>query len=96
MRRRNHGNGLLRDVDAEPQTRLINVRETIVNELRPFVRDVQKGALRPRPLDLGVDSARDNVSRRQRATRIIAFHKIFAAVVAQNAAFTAHRFGNEK
>ena len=49
-----------------------------------------------RELDLGIDCARRDITRSKRSSRIIPFHKIFTTIVAQNSAFTAHCFRNEK
>src|SRR5213593_3044845 len=95
-RRRHDWNRLLRHVDPEPQACLINVREALANEYRRFVRDIQKHAFRARPLDLRVDGPRRDIAGSERATRIVASHKIFAATVTQNSAFTANRLRDEK
>src|SRR6266511_4209502 len=46
MRSLYYRNRLLRHVDPKPQTCLVNVRETLLNEFRRFMRDIQKHALR--------------------------------------------------
>ena len=81
MRGRHDRNWLLRDVDPELQTCLINVREPLPNEFGRFVSNVQKHAFCAGALDLSVDRARYDIARSERATRIVPFHKIFAATV---------------
>ncbi len=72
------------------------MRKALLNELRRLVRDIEKYALRAGTFDLGVDRARYDVPRRERAARVVALHEIFAAIVPQNSAFSAHCFGNQK
>ena len=96
MRRRHDRNRLLRHVDPESLARLVNVRESLADELRRFVGDIQKHALRAGALDLRIDRTGHDVARSERAPRIIPFHKILAAIVAQNSAFAAHGFRDEK
>ena len=96
MRRRYDRNRLLRHIDPELQTCLVNVREPLPNEFGRFVRDIQKHAFCAGALDLRVNRARYDIARSEGATRIVSFHKIFAATVTQNSAFAAHCLGNEK
>src|SRR4029453_1357421 len=87
MRCRYNRNRLLRHVDAESQTRLVNVRETLPNEFRRLVRENQKHAFPPRGFNPRTDRWRYDVARSDRAARVVALHEIFASTVAQNSAF---------
>src|SRR5438552_10628158 len=72
------------------------MRKALLNKLRRLVRDIQKHTLRAGALNLGVDRTRHDVSRRQRAPRMVTLHEIFAAIVSQNSALPAHCFRNQK
>ena len=61
-----------------------------------LMRDIEKHARRAGALDLGVDRARHDVARRERARAIVALHEVFAAIVAQDPALAAHRLGNQE
>ena len=52
--------------------------------------------MRAGAFDLGVNRARDNVPRRKRPPRIVTFHKIFTAIVAEDAALTSNGFRNQE
>ena len=65
MRSRHNGNTLLRHVDSESQTGLVNVGETLLNEFQRLMSDIQKHTLGARALDLGVNGTRHDIARRQ-------------------------------
>ncbi len=69
------GNRLLRDIDAELQARLVDVRESGTHEIRRLVRDVDVHALAARTFHLGVDRAGDHVARREFGLGMIAVHE---------------------
>ena len=96
MRRRHHGDRLLGHVDAETQAGIVNIREPFTQKFHRLVRDIEKNALRAGTFDFRIDRTRDNVSRCERAAPVVAFHKIFAAIVPQHPALAPHRFGNQK
>ena len=60
------------------------------------MRDIEKNAVRARAFHFRVDRARHDVARRERSLRMIARHKIFAAIVAQDSTFAPDSFGNEE
>src|SRR5438876_6215429 len=80
MRRRHNRNWLLRHVDPETQAGLVNVWEPLPQKFDWLVRDIEKRARCAGACDLSIDRARDDVPRRQRTARVVAFHEIFAAI----------------
>src|SRR5260370_17309972 len=61
MRRRHNRDRLLRHVDAEAHTRLVNIRKALTQKLHRFVRDIEKDALGAGALDLSADSSPHNI-----------------------------------
>src|SRR5438034_3427250 len=96
MRRWHDRYRLLGHVDPKSQAGLINVWEALPKKFRGSVRDIQKRAFCTRPLHFGIDRTRHDVARSERAPGVVAFHKIFTAIIAQNSAFTAHCFRDEE
>ena len=71
MRRRHDRDRLLGDVDAVAQAGLVDVRETVDDEPRRLVRDVQQHVIGAALLHLAVNGAGHDVARRQRFERMV-------------------------
>src|SRR5262245_54040125 len=60
----------LRHVDAIAQTSLVDVRESLLQELARLVRDVEIDTLRARALHLGIDRTGHDIAWRERPARM--------------------------
>jgi hypothetical protein len=90
------GNEVLGDVDAELEAVGINVGEPVNYKTRGFCGDVQKHAVGPALFHFAVDGPSHDVARGEGFERVITVHEGLAGGIAQNAAFAAHRFADEK
>ena len=68
--RRNDGDRLLGDVDAEAEQFFVDVWEVPAHEIRVAVRDVEVDEVEAEPLDLMVDGASDDVARGKLGTLV--------------------------
>src|SRR5436190_9971060 len=81
---------LFRHIDPETQACLVNVRETLLQELGRMVRDIEKDTLRTGALDLRINCTRHDIPGRERTLWVTSAHEVIATVVAQNSPFSAH------
>src|ERR1700758_386802 len=87
---------LLSDIDSQTQTGLVNVGETLFDEVGRLVRDVQKHARCSRSLHLRVDCARHDIAWSQSSAAIIFLHELAATGIDQFPALTTNRLSDEK
>src|ERR1051325_8660391 len=66
MCRRYDWDWLLSHIDPETQTSLIDVGKSLLKKFAWLMRDIEKNALRPGTLNLGVDGTSDNISRSEK------------------------------
>ena len=72
---------LLRDVDAEAEQLVVDVREMALHEVRAAVADVEMDVVEAEPLDLVVDRAGDDVARRELGALVELGHEALRRVV---------------
>ena len=96
VRRRHHRDRLARDVDAEFQAACVDVGEMLLEEGGRLVRDVEIDAVQAAFFHFEVDGARHDVARRQFGARVVLGHEAGAVGQQQDAAFAAHRFGDQE
>ena len=87
VRRRGHRGGLLLQVHAVFEARLVDARETARHKALLTMRQVEKNVRRVRPPHLGPDGARHHVARRQFFERMAALQEPFSGRIAQISAF---------
>src|SRR3546814_7936174 len=92
MLRRLHRDRLLLHVDSERQQLFIDVRKMSRDEVGVLMADVEVDIVEPRPLDLVVVRARDDVARREFGACVIIGHVAAAGNgVLEDSPFAAHR-----
>ena len=96
MSRWHHGNGFFGDVDADIEASFLNVRKVTGNELWGPVADVEIDAGATGLLDLMVDRPCHDVTRCQRATRIIPLHELLPVFADQACAFSPEGLADEE
>src|SRR4030095_6535091 len=96
MRGGHYRDWFLRHIDAIAQTGLVDVGESLLQELARLVCDVEIDTLRARALHLGIDRTCHDIAWRERPARMHACGKIVASAIAQDSAFAAHSVGDEK
>ena len=74
----------------------INVGEVFLDQRVGLVADVEIHAVRAEAFHFVVDGARDDVARREFGARVELRHEAFAVGQQQQAAFAAHRFGDQE
>mmetsp|Transcript_37468 Transcript_37468/g.94563 ORF Transcript_37468/g.94563 Transcript_37468/m.94563 type:complete len:610 (-) Transcript_37468:711-2540(-) len=95
--RRQHGDGVLGDVEAQLRALGRNVGEVVQHLLGGLVRDVEKHVRVAALHQLVVDRARHDVTRRQlHPLGVVLRHEPLAAQVVQLATLTAYRLRNEE
>ena len=96
VRRGHDGNRLLRDVNSQRKTPLVNRRKMRADEIRRLVADVHKDARAAGALHLRVNRARHDVARCERAARIVAVRKFPAVRIHQPSALAAYGFTDQE
>src|SRR3954454_23187515 len=96
MRRWNHGDWFLGDIDAVLQTSSVNVWKSFDQERRGFVRDIEQHMISAAPLHLIVDGASNNVARCQGFERMVFVHELEPVDSLENASLAPDRFANEE
>src|SRR5690554_880369 len=96
MRRRDHGDRLAGDVDAEAQAALVNRGEVLAYEGGRLVADVQIHAIQPQTLHLVVDGAGDYVPGRQFGTLVEVGHEAGAVGQLEHRPFATQCLGDQE
>ena len=91
---RNYRDRLLRDIDTEAKTRLVNRREALADELGRLVRDIEENTCVARALHLGIDGAGDDVTGRKLETLVVFLHEANPMGIFQDPTLPAHGLGD--
>src|SRR5580700_2431873 len=65
VRRRYHWNRLPRHINAEALAARVNVGESVANEIRRLVAEIEVNAIKAQSLHLSVNCACDDIARRE-------------------------------
>lgn len=96
MRRRDDRNSFPRNIDTQLETAGVNIRKMGANELFTLVRNIKKYTVNAAFFHFEVDSAGNDVTRRQFGALIMFEHEARAVGQTEQATFAAHRLGNQE
>ena len=96
MRRRNDGDHLLGDIDAEAQALFVDAGKALFDELGAFVPDIEINEGIAAFLQLMIDRAGDDIARSQLLVRMVGFHKGRSVPELQDPPFAADRLARSE